>query len=346
MPNRAAASAAVPPSVNGVCRTALAAALIACASLAGVADAQTIRTTNNTRTSVVTTAPNTGASARLWFDERSDEAFARALPLGFGASGGFAVVPGAGEGGVGVYSAIRPRLDGVVLNPQPAGRRGPIRFRGSGIGSVQAGGAGLQFNTDSPTRFGASRDDLDTIIFVRTRDALPPIAISPWQDVTDENIDALVRANPFLVSSNRADLLEDLREGRRQWLRENGYLSPRTYTGTRRGVAAQRREAEMRDVRDIVQARHGETPEPEADRPARERRTELGEDSYIRMSNTGPAADTRDAAEAADGDEHAAATEPDAPAIDESDAGERLGSDSFIRIRESRRPVQRPQRSA
>lgn len=156
--------------------------------------------------------------------------------------GGSLTVIGGGRetSAVTIYSAIRPRTGTRIYNPIPVERTRPVRFTGGSLGSEDQT-AGRRFNTDSLTELGASDDVLDQLIYVRTRDALPPIAISPWQEVTDANVDELIRQQPFLRSSNRDELLEDLQAGRRQWLRENGYA------GGTRSFVNNRRRANMSD---------------------------------------------------------------------------------------------------
>jgi hypothetical protein len=185
--------------------------------------------------------------------------------------GGSVVFTTSGDTNDLVYSAVRTRTDSRIFNPRPAERSRPVRFTGSELGST-GDTVGRRFNTDSPTGLGAPDGALDQLIYVRTRDDLPPIAISPWQEVTEENIDELIRRRPFLRSSNRDELLDDLRAGRAQWLRENGYAgSPRTFVNAEaRDRAAEREQA------------GAEREASDEDRPG------LGPDSFIRIRPAEP----------------------------------------------------------
>ncbi len=252
-----------------------------------------------------------GVRARLWFDGERRELFGRALPLARfdGSRGGVIVYGGADE--IALYSAIRRRHDAsFIYNPRPAFRNGVVKITG---GDDHAAG-GARFFVDSPTELGAGPDELEQIIWARTRAPLPPIALSPWQDVTEENIDELLRLRPYLATVNRDELLEDLRIARRQWLRENGYLSPRRFGGD--ADAADDRSPRMRDTQRILDARDDARP------------TKLGEDSFIRVTE-------RDAAQedAEDRRDNESAAEP---ASDQQDEPRRLKPDSFIRVNERR----------
>ena len=73
----------------------------------------------------------------------------------------------------------------------------------------------------------SSRDtrpaDPQQLILVRTREPLPPIAISPWERIDERMIDQLRRDRPWIRRTD--SILEDLRTAQQTWLRENGFTN-------------------------------------------------------------------------------------------------------------------------
>ena len=122
-----------------------------------------------------------------------------------------------------------PRDQGrsVVLNPDPTP---------GGVGQIAGGAASGDWVPGSPLPYGAHPADANALIFVRTREPLPPIAISPWEKVTEEHVRELVRTRPWIRRTD--SILHDLRQAQAQWLREHGYTSkPRTIVGSGEGRA-------------------------------------------------------------------------------------------------------------
>ncbi len=107
--------------------------------------------------------------------------------------------------------------------------------------------------------YGAAPDRLDALAFVRTEEPLPPLAISPFEPVDEVLVDELQRRRPWIRRGS--SILEDLRAGRRQWLRENGYiLSVRTHVNERA-----RAEAEPAPIRLELPAGEPEAAAPRTD---------------------------------------------------------------------------------
>ena len=80
------------------------------------------------------------------------------------------------------------------------------------------------FPGPGPQELGAAPDLADALIFAQTRYPLPPVALSPWQDITDATFDDIRRLRPWIKNERRDQILGDLREAQQIWLRQNGYV--------------------------------------------------------------------------------------------------------------------------
>lgn len=79
------------------------------------------------------------------------------------------------------------------------------------------------YDATSGLPYGATRDAAQELIVVRPREAVPYIAISPWEPVTDRTIEELRRNFPWLRRTD--SIRNDLVLARNQYLREHGYTS-------------------------------------------------------------------------------------------------------------------------
>lgn len=105
------------------------------------------------------------------------------------------------------------------------------------------------FPGPGPAHYGAAPELDDRLIFVRLEsEPWPVIALSPWQDVTDDTIDLITRDRPWLERSRyRTDRVQDeLQAARNRWLRTHGYIGGvRQFTGSE---GSDERDAEARPV--------------------------------------------------------------------------------------------------
>lgn len=120
-----------------------------------------------------------------------------------------------------VLSVPRDHGRSLVLNPDPSP---------GDVGQLTGGRETGDYVPGSPLPYGADPAHAGVLIFVRTREPLPPIAISPWEEITQEHIVELLRTRPWI---RRGDsILQDLQRAQSQWLREHGYTGrPRTIVG-------------------------------------------------------------------------------------------------------------------
>lgn len=121
----------------------------------------------------------------------------------------------------GAYSLNAPR---TILLQTP--REGVLQNRTydfGGVRSFTASDDSNRYDTSSPLPYGAPVEAAGELVIVRPREAVPYIAISPWEPITDRTIDELKRLYPDL---RRVDSIEqDLRVARNQYLRERGLVA-------------------------------------------------------------------------------------------------------------------------
>lgn len=176
--------------------------------------------------------------------------------------------------------------EGVLLNSNP---------RCETVRSFTADSGGTPFDTRSPLPYGAPVDEAHELAIVRTREAVPYMAISPWEPITDRTIDELRRNYPWIrrTGSIRQDLI----------LAQNQYLRERGYVGGVRGFTNQSAQSDQDDRTDhqVFSAGAQEEPASEAEpqliiresspeEAASMVRDRLNEESVIRAS---PADETR-----------------------------------------------------
>ncbi len=109
----------------------------------------------------------------------------------------------------------------VLLNADPHPGR---------VGQIVGGDDSIDWIPGSPLPYGAHPSQANVLIFVRTHEHVPPIAISPWETLTEEHIDELLRMRPWIRRGE--SILRDMKQAQSQWLREHGYTGrPRTIVG-------------------------------------------------------------------------------------------------------------------
>ncbi|GAB4514788.1 MAG: hypothetical protein Tsb0013_19210 [Phycisphaerales bacterium] len=84
---------------------------------------------------------------------------------------------------------------------------------------------------EGPLRYGVTPAETRDLIAVRTREPLPTLLVSPFEDINERTRDELRRQFPYV---RRVDTVtDDLRRAQRQYLREQGLiLNVRTFRGT------------------------------------------------------------------------------------------------------------------
>ncbi|MCA9294680.1 MAG: hypothetical protein KDA20_12795 [Phycisphaerales bacterium] len=131
-----------------------------------------------------------------------------------------------------IIQSTRPVDQPIVLSlPRDHGRSLVLNADPSpgDVGQATGGRETGNYVPNSPLPYGADPAQAGVLIFVRTREPLPPIAISPWEEITQEHVAELLRTRPWI---RRGDsILQDLRSAQAQWLREHGYTGVRTIVG-------------------------------------------------------------------------------------------------------------------
>jgi len=143
----------------------------------------------------------------------------------------------------GAYSLKHPR---AILLQTP--REGVLQNRlpyQSGVRSFTATEGSNEFDTSSPLPYGAPIQAAGELVIVRPREAVPSIAISPWEPITDRTIEELRRNYPALRRTSSIE--QDLRIAQNQYLRERGYIA--SVRGFRSSNADQPARSSSRPVR-------------------------------------------------------------------------------------------------
>lgn len=169
--------------------------------------------------------------------------------------------------------------EGVLLNCDP--HRGSVR-------TYTADSGGNPFDTRSPLPYGAAPEDAGDLAIVRTREAVPYMAISPWQPITDRTINELRRNYPWIRRTG--SIRQDLIMAQNQYLRERGYVSSiRGFTNQSARAEADRDSgSEPRVYAPPAQTEPDAEPqliirESSAEEAARMVRDRLNEESVIRV---------------------------------------------------------------
>lgn len=149
------------------------------------------------------------------------------LLLGLSATVLGSAVPGYSQsvhrkGGTNLIYLNTPR-EGVLQNP---------RVHSNNVRSYNGKSAANPYNTDSGLPYGASAERYNDLVFVLPREAVPMIAINPWDPITDRTIDRLRRNYPWIRRTD--SVRQDLIAAQNQYLRERGYVdSVRSFTSQR-----------------------------------------------------------------------------------------------------------------
>lgn len=75
--------------------------------------------------------------------------------------------------------------------------------------------------------YGAPPEAIDEVIFVQVKEPLPVIAISPWENLSDDELRARIeRGRPWIRRSEprTRDMLDELRWAQLQWLKQQGFV--------------------------------------------------------------------------------------------------------------------------
>jgi len=135
------------------------------------------------------------------------------------------------------YPLQQPRTI-LLQTPRDGVLQNRLYDRG-GVRSFTASGGANEYVTSSPLPYGAPIEAADELVVVRPREAVPYIAISPWEPITDRTIDELRRFYPELRRTESIE--QDLRIAQNQYLRERGYIA--SVRGFRNDGANQRASA-------------------------------------------------------------------------------------------------------
>lgn len=141
-------------------------------------------------------------------------------------------------------------------------RRGVLQNAASHYGSVRSytnDRGGNQYDVLSPLPFGAPLDAANELVIVRPREAVPSIAISPWEPITDRTIDELERNYPWIRRTE--SIRQDLVIARNQYLRERGYV------GTVRSFTNRATQPEPTDTRPMRVFSPGAAEQPQGGDP-------------------------------------------------------------------------------
>jgi hypothetical protein len=141
-------------------------------------------------------------------------------------------------------------------------RRGVLQNAPSQYGSVRSytnDRGGNTYDVHSPLPFGAPLDAANELVIVRPREAVPAIAISPWEPITDRTIDELERNYPWIRRTE--SIRQDLVIARNQYLRERGYV------GTVRSFTNRAPQTGSMDVRPMRVFSPGEAPPTQGSDP-------------------------------------------------------------------------------
>ena len=132
--------------------------------------------------------------------------------------------------------AANPRA-GLLLNPAPYPNNrtddvdrfenGRVWVSRSPVGSRPPIGE-LTRGTPGPAFYGVGAEGHDEVIFVATSDVRSYIAISPYQQIDERTLAEIRRFEPNLSrtsdSAEARRLLNELRAGQNQWLKEQGLI--------------------------------------------------------------------------------------------------------------------------
>ncbi len=85
---------------------------------------------------------------------------------------------------------------------------------------------------EGPLRYGVDPQSANELIAVRTREPLPTVLISPYEEINGRTRDEIRRQFPY---ARRVDTItSDLRQAQRQYLKDRGViLSVRSFSGDR-----------------------------------------------------------------------------------------------------------------
>lgn len=122
---------------------------------------------------------------------------------------------------------VTPPKDGLPLLTRTGHDRPQVRTftRSTGVRpfivpSVRPGVSTVP--ESGPARFGVYPDEADNLIAVRTREPLPTLLISPYENINDRTRSEIRRSFPY---ARRVDTItDDLRRAQRQYLRDQGAI--------------------------------------------------------------------------------------------------------------------------
>ena len=120
------------------------------------------------------------------------------------------------------YASVKQPQVIVLQTP----RRGVLQNRSPYTTSVRGytkDRVATPYDATSGLPHGATREAAHELIVVRPHEAVPSIAINPWEPITDRTIDELEHNFPWLRRTE--SIRNDLVLARNQYLREQGYTS-------------------------------------------------------------------------------------------------------------------------